>query len=170
MSNFFIPTASRIPAIGDAIVDAVDVGGANATLLLYTGTQPVNPDVAITSQLLVATFALQKPAFSAFIVSVSHDKKAIYSSTLSGTPLTTAAIRGGIVTWFRILDGNGTAAIDGSVGTADADLILDLVTVGNAGVALTLNSLVASQANAPTWGYGYENIPHITQDATGIVI
>jgi hypothetical protein len=61
-------TATRISnaaaiAACDAIVDRVDLGGAGK-LRIYDGTQPADPDTAVSTQVLLAEITLANPAFN----------------------------------------------------------------------------------------------------------
>jgi len=114
----FISAAAR-NAAADAVVDLVDAGAAAGTLQIRSGSQPAGPDSAATGTLL-ATVTLADPAFGAASGGVA---------TLAGTPLTATAVADGTAAWFRILDSNGVARIDGSVGVSSADLIVNTVTV-----------------------------------------
>lgn len=102
----------------DAVVDRLDIGGAG-TVRIYDGTggQPATADTAITTQVLLAEFTLPNPAFGA-----ASDGAA---SLLGGTITDSEAANTGTAVWFRATNGAGTAIIDGSVGTATADMIID---------------------------------------------
>ena len=173
MGNFFQIYNQDAVAIGDAIVADVDTGAGTATLLMYTGSQPANPDVAITSQTLIATFTLQKPSFGAFSVGstfLTKDNVNPPRASLLGVPLSAPAVAAGTITWFRILDADGVAAIDGSVGTSNANIILDTNVVALAGFTLRINSLVMTQPSSPGWGDGNQQISSIRQSAAGVVV
>jgi uncharacterized protein (UPF0261 family) len=84
-------------------------------LEFYTGAQPATPDVAVTSQTLLATLDLSATAFSA----TSAGTKTANAIT-SGTAVAT-----GTATWARAYKSDGTTAvIDGSCGTSGTDFIL----------------------------------------------
>ena len=82
---------------------------------LYTGAQPATPDVAVTTQTLLATLDLSATAFGA----TSGGTKTA-NAIASGTAVAT-----GTSTWFRAYKSDGTTAvIDGSTGTSASDMIL----------------------------------------------
>lgn len=94
--------------------------GATAKLLIYSGTQPANPDTAISSQVLLATLtcgATFAPAASGGVLTLS--------SVTSGTG-TAGAAGGTTATWFRLTTTGGTVGhIDGTVGITTSDLNLN---------------------------------------------
>lgn len=108
----------------DAIVDKIDVGAGTAKLRIYdnTGTgQPADPDTAVTTQVLLAEFDLPNPAFGA-----ASDANPGGRATAAGTPYTDSSANAtGTASWFRVINRNGDAVMDGSVGTSLADLIID---------------------------------------------
>lgn len=117
----------------DAIVDSIDLGSAVATgrLLIYTGTQPATPETAATGTLLV-TIPLGNPAFG----NASNTGQA----QLTTTPLSANASATGTAGWFRVLDRDNRAILDGSVGTSDAELVLTRLDV-TSGVPVVINQL-----------------------------
>lgn len=116
--NTIISSAARNAAV-DGIVDLLDVGGAG-TLKIYTGTQPAGPGTAITGQTLLGTLTLSATAFGDATGG---------TATAAAITSDTTADASGTAAWFRAASGAGTAVIDGSVGTATADLILDSVSI-----------------------------------------
>lgn len=89
-------------------------------LKIYDGIQPATPETALSSQLLLATIPL--PASAAF--------SAINGvMTCSGINNVTVSASG-TASWFRWYEADGTTVIaDGTVGTADADLIISSVSL-----------------------------------------
>jgi hypothetical protein len=114
----FISAAAR-SAAADAVAALVDGGAAAGTLQIRSGTQPAGPDSTATGTLL-AELTLHDAAFGAAAAGVA---------TLAGTPLTVTAVASGTASWFRVLDSNGVAVFDGSVGVSGADLLVNTVTV-----------------------------------------
>jgi hypothetical protein len=114
----FISAAAR-NAAADAITALVNAGAAGGKLQIRSGTQPAGPDAAATGTLL-AELALADPAFTAAAGGVA---------TLAGTPRSATAVADGTASWFRILDSDGVARIDGSVGISSADLIVNTTAV-----------------------------------------
>lgn len=92
--------------------------GVSGNLLIYGGAQPASPDVAVGAQPLLATL----PCSATFAPAPA-------AGVLTLNPLTngtgTAAAAGGTnATFFRFEQSGGTPHIDGSIGTAGADLNL----------------------------------------------
>lgn len=115
-----ISTAARNAAC-DAVVDLLDGGPSFGTIKIYDGTQPAGPGTAITTQVLLATFTLEDPAFGSASTGVA---------TLDTTPiLSTTGLAASTATWFRAADSTGTAVLDGSAGTSGTDLILNTATI-----------------------------------------
>jgi len=124
-----LSNAARSAAV-DASVDRLNNGSGAGKIRIYSGTKPAGPDTAITSQTLLAEFTLSDPVAAA----ASNGVK-----TLSGTPKTTTGLAAGTAAWFRAVDSNNVAEIDGTVGTSGADLILNTLTV-SVGLNLELTS------------------------------
>lgn len=114
----FISAAAR-NAAADAITALVNAGAAGGKLQIRSGTQPAGPDSTATGTLL-AELTLADPAFGAAAGGVA---------ALAGTPLSVTAVAAGTATWFRILDSDGVARVDGSVGVSSADLLVNTTTV-----------------------------------------
>ena len=110
-------STSLANARANAITSTV---GGSALLNIYDGTQPAGPDTAITTQTLLAqltcnaTFAPAAASRVLTLNSITQDA----SSNNTGT-----------ATWFRLTTSGGTAHIDGTVGTASADLIVTTTSV-----------------------------------------
>lgn len=93
--------------------------GSAAVLELYSGTQPANPDTAITSQVLLASLtcnATFAPAASGGVLTLN---------SISSGIGTAGAGAGTNATWFRMKTSLAVAHIDGSVGISGADLNLN---------------------------------------------
>lgn len=99
---------ATVNAMADAVDALVNGGSAAGTVKVYSGTQPVNANTAITGTLL-ATFTLDNPAYGAASAGVI---------TLGAVPLSTTGAAAGTATHFRIASG-GTGGVgtvyDGSV-------------------------------------------------------
>lgn len=93
--------------------------GASAILELYSGSQPANPDTAITSQVLLASLtcnATFAPAASGGVLTLN--------SISNGTG-TAGAGAGTNATWFRMKTSGAVAHIDGAVGISGCDMNLN---------------------------------------------
>jgi hypothetical protein len=104
----------------DALVDKIDVGSGTACIKIYDGTQPANPDVAVSTQTLLATLNLANPAFGAAVDANPGGRATANSITDDSSADATST-----ATWFRCLNRNGDAVIDGTVGTTGCDMNLN---------------------------------------------
>lgn len=126
----------------DAVVDKLDTGtGANARLRIYNGSQPGRPDDAIGTQTLLAEIDLGTAAvFGAAVTGTGTESNTAVATASGILPKSdTSANASGTATWFRAVNKGTAGIIDGSVGTSDADLILDNTSI-NAGQTVKLNS------------------------------
>jgi hypothetical protein len=100
-----------------ALVGQLDDG----YLRIYAGTQPTDADTATSGQLLLAELRYDTPAFGAPVAGVAVSNPLLPDASANAT---------GTATWFRALQSDGTTVVmDGSVGTSDADLLLDNVDI-----------------------------------------
>ena len=127
MANTTISNAAAI-AMCDAIVDRLDAGAGAGKLRIYSGSQPANPDVAVGAQVLLVEFALGDPAFGA-----AADANPGGRATANAIADVAAAVTG-TASWFRALDSNNVAILDGDV------------TATGGGGDLTLNSVSIVEA------------------------
>jgi hypothetical protein len=100
--------------------------GTSALILIYSGTQPANPDAGIGAAVLLATLACSAtfaPAPSAGVLTLN--------AITSGTG-TAGASTGTAATWFRITTSGGTAHVDGTCGVTSG---FDMNFVGSATIA-----------------------------------
>lgn len=116
--NTTLSNAAR-SAMCDALVDLIDVGGAG-TIKIYTGTQPAGPGTAISGQTLLGTLTCSATAFGSASNGVA---------TAAAITSDTSADATGTAAWFRVLNGSGTAIMDGTVGTSGADMNLSSVSI-----------------------------------------
>jgi hypothetical protein len=100
-------------------------------LRIYDGLQPATADTVIAGQKLLAELRFGSPAFASAADGLI---------TANAITKDSAADDTGTATWFRALGGDGTTVVfDDSVGTADAGLILDSVSIAaGADVSVTL--------------------------------
>ena len=101
---------------------ALDAGIGSLTdsgvLKIYNGTQPADPDTAITTQVALVTLTLNADAFA--LASAG----AVAANAITDGTVTVA----GTASWFRLFKANGTTPLlDGSVGTEGCDINLDTV-------------------------------------------
>ncbi len=117
-----ISNAAAIVAT-DVLVALLDAGAGAGYIEIRTGTQPADLSVAASGTLL-GTLTLSDPAFGA--AADDTQKATATANSITGD---TAADADGTAGWFRAYDSNALAVIDGSVGLAAADMILDDVTI-----------------------------------------
>lgn len=124
-------SATLANALANSVDDTVNGGTGAGTIKVYTGTQPATADTAASGTLL-ATFTLGDPAFGAAASGVI---------TLSGVPLTVAAVATGTAGWFRIESNGGAtlSVLDGSVGTTGNQINLNTTSI-TSGVNVTITS------------------------------
>ena len=93
----------------------------NGKLRIYDGVQPTDPDVAVSSQHLLAELTFGASAFGAAVAGLA---------TAAAITKDSAADYTGTATWFRVFKANGTTAIwDGTVGSAGCDLNLNTTSI-----------------------------------------
>jgi len=132
-ANMKISNAAAIAAC-DAVVDLLDGGAGAGKLQIYDGAQPAGPDTAVTTQTKLAELTLTDPAFGA-----AADDDPGAKATAAAIADDAAADATGTAAWFRAVDSNGLAVIDGTVALAAADLILDSLSI-TAGQTVKVNS------------------------------
>ncbi len=128
-----ISNAAAIAAC-NAVVDLLDAGAGAALIRIYDGTQPTNSDVAISTQTLLAELTCSDPAFGA-----AADAAPGGRATASAITDDSSANATGTASWFRAVDSNGLAVLDGSVGTSGADLNLNTVSI-TSGATVSVSS------------------------------
>lgn len=109
-------------SLADALRLLVDAGTGAGKIRVYSGSQPAGPDTAVSGQTLLAEFTLADPSFGAASNGVT---------TLASTPRTTTGLAAGTASWFRVLDSDNVAIVDGAVATSDAELNLNTTTVSS---------------------------------------
>ena len=128
-------TNAAASAAADAVVDLCDAGAGAATLRIYDGTPPATADTALSGNNLLAQLTMSDPAFGAASNGVATASAITQDSSADAT---------GTASFFRILDSNGTVVIQGTVGTATSDLVLNTVSIV-AGATVSVTSLTYTQ-------------------------
>lgn len=124
MANAFRLSNGVAKAMADAFTTYND-GGSAALIRIYNGTQPADPDTAITSQTLLAELTMSATSFGA--ASDANPGGRITANAITGDASANAT---GTASWFRIVtQAGGNTVCDGSVGTASADLVLNSVDI-----------------------------------------
>lgn len=128
MAHGLLLSNAQVTAQATAIgADTTGFGGAS--LMIYAGTKPATADTAITDQTLLVTFTL--PAAS----SNSITNGVITFGAISDA----TAVADGTAAFFRVVGSDtNTIVCDGTVGTSDADLVLNSASITNgANVSIT---------------------------------
>lgn len=117
-------------------VDAQAVLLNSGFLDIYDGTQPATADTAVGAQVKLARLTFGNPAFGAGAAGVA---------TANAITQDTSADATGTATWFRAVKSDGTAVLDGSVGTATSNLILNSVAI-SAGAAVSCSAFSLTES------------------------
>src|SRR5690349_1278257 len=96
--------------------------GSNALIRLYSGTQPTNPDTALSGNTQLAELACSATLAAAASSGVL---------TLNSITADSSADNTGTATFGSILTSGGTRKVDFSVGTSGADLNLNTTSIGS---------------------------------------
>jgi hypothetical protein len=119
---------------GGAMISSLGALANSGTLKIYCGTQPSNPDTALSGNTLAATFTFNSSAFGS--ASLNSGKMKIAAS-FAATTVTAAASC--TASFARMLQSDGTTVIaDLTVGTSGADVNLNSTSITSGGnVTLT---------------------------------
>lgn len=127
----------RSNAAANAAVDAMAALLDDGYLRIYTTPQPATADTALSGQTLLAELRFGATAFGAGVAGVA---------TANAITADSGANADGTAVWFRCLKSDGTSAVyDGSVGTADADLVLNTVAIVT-GAQVSVSSLTLTES------------------------
>jgi hypothetical protein len=130
--NDHLSAASRNLAL-NAALDVLNSGFVR----IYSGTQPATADTALSGNTLLAELTFSATAFAAATAG---------SKTANAITQDSSADATGTASFYRCFQSNGvTAVLDGSVGTASSNLILNTVSIVTA-AAVSITSFVASMA------------------------
>lgn len=115
----------------EQIVTAI---GASGLLRIYDGEKPPGPATAPTGQVLLAELALSATAGTV----------ADGVLTFGAIATDAAANATGAASWYRVTSAGGAGVVDGTVGTAASDLVMNTTAVVAGGpVAVTAFSYTA---------------------------
>lgn len=124
-------------ASGSAMLDAIKALSNGGTLVIYSGTQPTNPDTALSGNTALATFTFAATAFGSDS-HVSNTEQA--TATFSASTVTASGT--GTATFARALKSDGTTVIaDFTVGTSGSDINLNSTSITSGG-NVTLSSFL----------------------------
>jgi hypothetical protein len=114
----------------------ITFAGSGSIIRIYQGTQPANANTAISTQTLLVSLPI--------VGSFGTDA----NGTITIGAVTSAqAVATGTAEFFRIVKSDGTTVVmDGSVGTSDADMILNTTAIANT-QTVTISSGTIIRAN-----------------------
>lgn len=105
----------------NAEADALGALLNNGYLRVYSGSQPATADTAIGAQVLLAELRFSATAFPAASAGVL---------TANAITADSSADASGTAAWYRALKSDGTTVVmDGTVGTASANMIIATTTI-----------------------------------------
>jgi len=123
----------------NAAMGALGALANSGYIRIYDGTRPATADTALSGQVLLAELRFNGTAFGGAVDGVL---------TANAITADAAADNTGTATWYRALKSNGTSPLwDGTVGTADSDIVLNSVTIP-AGAQVSVSSLTLSLPKA----------------------
>lgn len=111
------PKLSNLAA--NAEVDALTALLDGGTLEIRSGTQPIDADTPPSDGDLLATLTFGTPAFGAGVNGVA------VANAITGA----VAVANGTATWYRAKTSLAATVTDGSIGTSDANLVVNATSV-----------------------------------------
>jgi hypothetical protein len=115
--------------------------GTSAQLKLYNGTQPTNPDTALSGNTLLCTLTCNATQFGTVSGGV------LTASAITSSTGAAGASTGTTATFYRLFKSDGTTAcVDGTVGSSGCDLNFDNPNIAT-GQAVAVSSLTYTGAN-----------------------
>lgn len=118
-----------------AVVTRVDAGSAEGRVRIYSGTEPADADAALSGNVLLADLAMSDPAFPS-PTDTNPGARVVANAVTDDT----SADATGTATFFRLVDSDGTAVVQGSAGTSGTDMILDSASI-TAGQTVGVSSI-----------------------------
>jgi hypothetical protein len=103
---------------------------------IYDGAQPTTADTALGAQVKLARLTFGNPAFAAAVAGVA---------TANAITQDSSADAAGTAAWCRVLKSDGTAVMDGSVGTSGCNLNINSVAI-SAGAAVSATSFTLTES------------------------
>ena len=118
----------------DEITALVDAGASNGFIRIYDGVRPATGGAVTT---LLAELDMSDPSFPAAAGGV------LTANAITDEASAPAA---GTATWFRVVDSDGTAIIDGDVGTSGSDMNLNSTAI-TSGLSVSVTSFILTAGN-----------------------
>lgn len=125
-------------AAGDALLNLLDNGGT-ATLMIYSGEQPDDPNDAPTGELL-ATLSFSAESFNAFVAGVSTSNVIASDDSVSE----------GTAGWVRLINGDGTTHSDMDIAQNSGTLSFDTIDFETGGSASLEPMTITFPVEMPT--------------------
>ena len=138
MANAFRLSNRMAKALADAFTATADLGSA-VLIRIYSGTQPTDPDTALSGNTLLAELTMSATSFGA-----AADANPGGRITANAITSDSSADATGTATFFRMIDQNaGNVLCDGSVGTSGCDINFN-TTAFTAGSTVAISSLTVT--------------------------
>ena len=116
-------------AAADAMLTAFGTLCNSGIVRIYNGTMPTNVQTALSSNTVLAEATMANPAFSGF---TTNGNNRTYAA--AGTPFGDASANAsGNASFFRVFTSGDVAVWQGTVGTADSDMIMAAVDIAATG-------------------------------------
>lgn len=116
--------------------------GASALIDIMSGVQPASPDVAVTTQVILATLTCN----ATFAPGAAGTPGVLTLNAIANGTGTAGASTGTTATWYRLKTAGAVAKIDGTVGISGADMNLNNTSIAqNQTVSITSFTLTNSQ-------------------------
>lgn len=138
MTAFISNDAAK--AACDAIVDRLDLGSTNAQsrIRIYSGSVPTDADTALGAQVLLAELNASNPAFGA-----AADAAPGATATASAISDDTSADATGTASFFRWVDRDVTAVLQGACATSGSQLNFNTTSI-SAGAIVSITSFTVT--------------------------
>jgi len=134
--NFRIATSTRNTML-NALRDSIDATGGAGTINIYTGTQPINANTALSGNTLLGTLT-----FSSISAPVASGGVLTFSS-ITDDSSTDAS---GVATFARILTSAGNVVFDCDVAVSLGTINLNTVSIASGGILRITSFTVTASA------------------------
>jgi hypothetical protein len=114
---------------GGEMIEALGALANGGTMVIYDGTQPTDPDTAISTQNACATFTFNSTAFG----SASHVSSSMQISASLAASTVTASHDCTPATFARVFDSSSDPVADMTVGTSGSDVNINSTSITSGG-------------------------------------